>query len=107
MQLRSTKNERHPEPLVYNVRQLAAVLDVSTRSIYALAKRGEIPYVRIGDRLLFPRAAIEQWLAQRAARTIDNMRTEANNADDTSPHCTNAITEIDHDGRQAQDGNSG
>jgi len=97
MQLQSTKNERHPEPLVYNVRQLAAVLDVSPRSIYALVKRGKIPHVRIGDRLIFPRAAIEQWLAQRAAGSIDKIAKDANNDDSERPECATNTTEINHD----------
>ncbi len=43
-------------------RELAAMLGVDRKTVYEGAARGEIPSVRVGRRVLFPRTAIETWL---------------------------------------------
>ncbi len=42
----------------YNVDECADLLGVSRSSAYAAVKSGEIPALRIGNRLLVPRSAI-------------------------------------------------
>ncbi len=39
------------------------MLGVDRKTVYEGAARGEIPSVRVGRRVLFPRTAIETWLA--------------------------------------------
>jgi excisionase family DNA binding protein len=46
--------------LTYNVPEAAALLGVSSRLVYQLAERNEIPVVRLGRRVLIPRIAIAQ-----------------------------------------------
>ncbi len=46
------------------VRELAALLRVKERKVYALAASGDIPCNRATGKLLFPRASIQKWLAQ-------------------------------------------
>jgi len=46
------------------VRELAALLRVKERKVYALAASGEIPCNRAMGKLLFPRADVEAWLAR-------------------------------------------
>lgn len=54
-------------PLVYSIAQAAEVLGVSTSLVYRLAKEGELPSVRLGDRrLVVPHRALEAYLLQRA-----------------------------------------
>ena len=49
-------------------KQLAARLGVSVRTIDNLLKRG-LPYIRLTRKLLrFPRAAVDEWLAERQVR---------------------------------------
>lgn len=45
------------------VAEAAAALGIGKNQAYAAAHRGEIPAIRIGRRLLVPRAALEQMLA--------------------------------------------
>jgi len=40
---------------------------ISRASLYAALQRREIPNVRLGRRILVPRAALEQWLQNAAA----------------------------------------
>jgi excisionase family DNA binding protein len=41
--------------------EVAELLGVSRQSVYDGAGRGEIPHLRVGKRLIFPRAALVEW----------------------------------------------
>lgn len=49
---------------IYSANQLAKVLHLSTRTVYYMVKRGEIPYVRItpNSHIRFPGWQIRQWI---------------------------------------------
>lgn len=51
------------EPLTVTVEQAAELLGISRWSAYEAAKRGELPIVRIGKRILIPRRRLEKLLA--------------------------------------------
>ncbi len=46
------------EPLTVTVAQAAVILGISRTSSYERARRGEIPTVRLGRRLLVPKARL-------------------------------------------------
>ena len=48
--------------LVLTVRQTAKLLNLSRSSAYEAIHRGQIPSIKIGRRLLVPRAALERML---------------------------------------------
>lgn len=54
------------DPEFLTTREVAALLRVRERKVYELANQGEIPCRRVTGKLLFPRAAIEAWLAGEA-----------------------------------------
>jgi excisionase family DNA binding protein len=58
------------EKLVYSVSEVAAVLGVGQTLIRSLVAEQRIPHARVGDRVLFPKAAIEAWLDAEAAASI-------------------------------------
>lgn len=45
--------------------EAAEVLGVSRSQLYVLAKRGDVPVVRIGSSLRVPAAALDRWLEDR------------------------------------------
>ena len=51
------------EKLTYKVSEAAIKLGVSEPTLYDSIKRGEIPSIRIGHRVLVPIAALEKYLA--------------------------------------------
>jgi excisionase family DNA binding protein len=51
------------ESLVLTVPEAAKLLMVSKGSIYNAVKRGELPYLHIGKRIIIPRIQLEKWLA--------------------------------------------
>jgi excisionase family DNA binding protein len=55
----STSRER----LTLTVEEAAASLGISRASAYEAVRRGDIPAIRIGRRILVPRAALEKFLA--------------------------------------------
>jgi excisionase family DNA binding protein len=64
-------------PLLVDVQQAAGLLSLSDRTIRTLVKRGELPHVRIGSRLLF--------IPKDLARWVEARRTPANAALSAAP----------------------
>lgn len=54
------------EPLVYNVPQAAQALQVHPMTIRNMVRRGELPAVRIGDRVLIARDALREFVGSKA-----------------------------------------
>jgi excisionase family DNA binding protein len=54
-----------------SVEQAAEILGISRGSAYSLAKAGTLPTVRLGRRLLVPKAALDRLLGE-----IDHLRSE-------------------------------
>ena len=54
------------EQLVYTVPQAGALLGLSRNGAYGAARRGEIPTIRIGARLIVPKIALHRLLEARA-----------------------------------------
>jgi excisionase family DNA binding protein len=46
-------------PLVYTIEEAAQLLRIGRTTAYDAARRGELPSVRLGRRLLVPRQALE------------------------------------------------
>jgi len=54
--------------------QLAELLGVSKSQVYTLARRGEIPHVKAGGSVLFPRRQLERWLEEGCRASVDDSR---------------------------------
>ena len=61
------KNER----LTLSVAEAAKCLGICRNSAYEAIARGEIPVIRVGKRLLVPKAALEIMLAASKPNTIN------------------------------------
>lgn len=48
--------------LVYSVKEVAGILNLSRNSVYSACLSGEIPCLRIGKRILIPKIRLEQIL---------------------------------------------
>ena len=55
--------------LVVTVNETAKMLGISRNSAYEGVRRGEIPSIRIGKRLLIPRLALEEMLGRKSENT--------------------------------------
>jgi len=53
------------ERLTYSIKETAQVLGLSRNSVYQGCLRGEIPSIRIGKRILIPKAALLKILEMR------------------------------------------
>jgi excisionase family DNA binding protein len=49
---------------VLTVKQTAAALQLAASSVYRAVNRGELPHIRIGGKILIPKAALEKMLAE-------------------------------------------
>jgi predicted DNA-binding transcriptional regulator AlpA len=52
-------------PLLISERDAAKALGLCAKSLYLLRRRGELPYVLVGSRVLYRPADLENWIAQR------------------------------------------
>jgi len=58
------------EVAVYNIPQIAVLLDINVVKAYELAKRKDFPTVRIGRRILVPKQAFYKWLNDQAQQEM-------------------------------------
>jgi len=57
-----TKNQYHS--LVYTVKEACKVLKISDTHFYREIKKGTIPHIRIGTKILISKARLEEWLKE-------------------------------------------
>ncbi|MCK9525846.1 MAG: helix-turn-helix domain-containing protein [Limnochordia bacterium] len=50
------------ESLVLTVPEVAKILRVSPGTVYNAVKRGDLPHINIGKRVIVPRVQLERWL---------------------------------------------
>lgn len=62
------KNPKH-EPLALSAIDAARRIGISPRLLWTLTKENRIPHARIGRRVVYPVAALEDWLAQQTHAT--------------------------------------
>lgn len=60
-------------------KELAELLHIKERKVYDLAAAGEVPCSRATGKLLFPRAAIEAWVASKCGSAMPNVSVERPN----------------------------
>ncbi len=49
---------------LWNVRQAADYLNTTAHGVYKLVERRQIPYVRLGRKVLFDPSIVRHWIAQ-------------------------------------------
>lgn len=52
----------------YVVPEMLGLTGLSRNALYDGVKRGEIPHLRVGRRIIFPRSAVDAWLASAGSR---------------------------------------
>ena len=62
--------QTHVEREMLSLRQAAEVLGISQRSVWAYAKMGRLPTVRIGKRILIPRRLLIEQLENEALQGL-------------------------------------
>jgi excisionase family DNA binding protein len=58
----------NPDRLAFTIEEAARAIGISRGGAYKSARTGEIPTVRVGGRLLVPRDALKELIAERAQR---------------------------------------
>lgn len=51
--------------LAYSVKEAAELLGLSKSRLYEMVQFGEIPYMRVGGKILLPKKEFEAWLKAR------------------------------------------
>lgn len=59
--------------LTFSVTETARILGIGRNSAYEAVARGEIPVIRVGKRLLVPKAALEKLLNGRLSKSNDEV----------------------------------
>jgi len=58
----SKKQESIPERRAISISEVAKILGISRQAVYLAAKRGDLPVIRLGKRLLVSSAVLERML---------------------------------------------
>ena len=69
----TTSPEDNLDKLTYTVTEVAELLGISRTSAYECVRRGEIPSLRLGRRLLVTRAGLEQLLDLHSVVAVDRL----------------------------------
>lgn len=65
-------NNKTETKKVYNTEELAKYLSISVSTIRKLKRSNRIPYLRIGNKLLFQKESIDKWLNNLEAQEDKN-----------------------------------
>ncbi len=65
MTTESNSNQTHDSRVTYTVEEAGRLLGISRHSAFEAVRRGDIPVIRIGRRLLVPRVQFEALLEGR------------------------------------------
>ena len=57
-----------------DVKQLSEYLNISTSLIRKLVRKNEIPYNKIGSKILFPKSGVDNWLKNNQNGSEDERR---------------------------------
>jgi len=60
------------DKLVYTPYELEQVLGLSRSSVYQGIASGEIPHIRVGNRILIPKKLLDEWLSGKQVRAEVN-----------------------------------
>ncbi len=55
-------------PLSYRPKDAAKALGISARKLWTLTNAKQIPHLRCGRAVIYPREALERWLVENAER---------------------------------------
>lgn len=65
-------NNKNDDKKVYNTEELSKYLSISISTIRKLKRSNRIPYLRIGNKLLFQKESIDKWLNNLEAQEDKN-----------------------------------
>lgn len=68
-----------------NVHEVAVRLGVSSRTVYGWCERGVIPHLKIGQRVLIPVGALEEWMGAQTHGGEAFPSGSLGNSEPTSP----------------------
>lgn len=71
-------------PTVMTVGDLAAYLQVSKKTVYALANAGDLPVMKIGGDWRFYRPLVDRWLIAKSLETYNGPDLSVTNGDQTA-----------------------
>lgn len=60
-----------PQRMTFSVEEAAGVLGISRALAYELVRRGELPRLRLGRRIVVPRRALEDFIGAGSNRGFD------------------------------------
>lgn len=63
----------------YNIQELMAYLKMSRRSINRLVQQNQIPHVKLGGTLMFPKILINNLMLQNALKQMNKNHLDSNN----------------------------
>lgn len=64
------KNQETPQPVLLNIEQVGAFLNLSRSKVYKLVRFEGLPVIRFGRALRISSMSLQQWIAEREEKCI-------------------------------------
>lgn len=64
--MQDRKGTKHMSKLTISIPDAARLMGVGKNRVYEMAKSGQIPVLKIGNRYIIPKANFEAWLTEQA-----------------------------------------
>ena len=80
----SRKIQNDTAELLVDERTAAKLLGISDRHLFTKRTAGEVPFMKIGCRILYSPTALAAWIAERQIRTIEPV-TNGSESEASSP----------------------
>jgi excisionase family DNA binding protein len=63
---KKAKTQRH-RLKTYTVQEAAGIMGINEKGVYVAIRTGQIPHIKIGRRIVIPRAAFDRWFETAGA----------------------------------------
>src|SRR4051812_18245944 len=60
--------------ILLTVEELAKYLKIKPDTIYKKVRKGELPAIKLGKLVRFPKELIDQWIIEQAMKTMNDMK---------------------------------
>ena len=68
------KQQRSTDPEGLDRKTAAALLGIGERTVWMLTNTGVLPHLRLGRRIVYPRAALLAWMHEQALKRVRSAR---------------------------------
>ena len=87
--------------ILLTVEELAKYLKIKPDTIYKKVRKGELPAIKLGKLVRFPKELIDQWIIEQATKTMKEVRAAAKAVNKAASKAFGDVPEVIEDVKKA------